>query len=134
MKVGRIIRRGSVALGAFTAAVLVLCLDGVDYRPFIRQPYYSETKARLRAHAATNTVVRGELAAGFGRAILSPTVNSAQDDPAQGGFRALPLAGYGSRHGRPAKAVHDATYVKAVALRVPDGLAEMTGAAALIIP
>src|SRR5438477_5226035 len=134
MKAGRIIRRGSVALAAFTLAVLVLCLEGVDYRPFIRQPYYAETTARLRAHAATNTVARGELAAGFGRALLSPTVNAAQDDPAQGRFRALPLAGYGSRHGRPAKGIHDDIYVKAIALRVADRLGVMIGADALIIP
>jgi len=116
------------------AAALVLCLDGVDYQPYFRTAYYAETSARLRAHAATNTLARGELAAGFGRARLTPTVNAPQDDPAQGRFRALPLAGYGSRKGRPATGVHDDLYVKAVALRVGDRLGVMVGVDALIIP
>ena len=58
----------------------------------------------------------------------------AQDDPAHGQFRSLPLAGYGNRHGQPAKGVHDDLYVKAVALRVGDRLGVMVGADALIIP
>src|SRR5436190_9867183 len=134
MKAGKIIRRVSVGLAVFTVAVLLTCLDRVDHRPYFGQPYYTQTSERLRAHTSTNTIAHGELAAGFGRALLSPTVNAAQDDPAHGQFRALPLAGYGNRHGRPAKGVHDDIYVKAVALRVGDHLGVMLGADALIIP
>jgi hypothetical protein len=111
-----------------------LCLDGVDYRPYLREPYYVETATRLRASLVTNTVVRGELAAGFGRARLTPTVNAPADDAAKGQFRSLPLAGYGNRHGKPATGVHDDLYVKAVALRVGNRLGVMLGADALIIP
>jgi neutral ceramidase len=125
-----------IALGGalLVAAVLVVCLEGVDYRPFLREPYYGETAARLRAGSVTNTIVRGELQAGFGRALLSPTVNAPQDDPTQGRFRAIPLAGYGNRRGKSATGVHDDLYVKAVALRVGDHLGVMVGADALIIP
>src|SRR5262245_20711566 len=94
-RIGRIILRVLLVMAVLFAAALVLCLDGVDYRPYFRESYYSETVARLKVHAATNTVARGELAAGFGRALLTPAVNSPQDDPAHGRFRALPLAGYG---------------------------------------
>ena len=130
----RIAARTSAALALLLLTVLFVCLDGVDYRPYFKQPYYAETIARLHTSAATNTVVRGELAAGFGWARLTPTLNAATDIPAQGQFRSLPLAGYGERKGRPATGVHDDLYVKAVALRVGDRLGVMLGADALIIP
>lgn len=133
-KFGRILLRLSLGLAVVIVTLLLLSLDGVDYRPYLREPYYVETAARLRANVATNTIARGELAAGFGRARLTPTVHAPQDDPAQGQFRSLPLAGYGNRHGQPAKGVHDDLYVKAVALRVGDRLGVMVGADALIIP
>lgn len=128
--------RISAALAALVVAGLVLCLDGVDHRPYFRESYYTETAARLRTQTATNLVVRGELFAGFGRARLTPTVNAPVDDPAQGQFRSVPLAGYGNgnRRGRSATGVHDDLYVKAVALRVGDRLGVMIGADALIIP
>src|SRR5437762_2505389 len=100
-------------LGAFIVAALVVCLDGVDYRPYFREPYFAQTTARLNAAAGTNHIVRGELAAGFGRALLTPTLNVPQDDPGLGRFKELPLAGYGNRKGRPATGVHDDLYVKA---------------------
>ena len=121
-------------LAALAVAAGILCLDGVDSRPYFREGYYAETAARLRAEAETNHLARGELAAGFGRELLTPTVNAAQNAPAQGQFRSLPLAGYGGRHGKPAKGVHDDLYVKAVALRVQGRIGVMVGADALIIP
>ncbi len=130
----RILRRIFAGLAVVIVALLILSLDGVDYRPYLREPYYAETTARLSAHQATNSIARGELAAGFGRALLTPTVNASQDDPAKGQFRSLPLAGYGNRQGKPAMGVHDDLYVKAVALRVGDRLGIMLGADALIIP
>lgn len=130
----RILLRLSLGLAALIVLALVLCLDGVDYRPYLRSPYYVETTARLRASLVTNTIVHGELAAGFGRARLTPTVNAPSDDPAKGQFRSLPLAGYGNRRGKPATGIHDDLYVKAVALRVGNRLGVMLGADALIIP
>lgn len=116
------------------AGVLLLTFDGVDFRPYLREPYYAATAARLQEGLATNSLARGDLLAGFGQALLTPTINAAQDDPAQGCFRSLPLAGYGNRRGKPATGVHDDLYVKAVALRVGDRTGVMLGADALIIP
>ena len=130
----RILGRSLLGLVLFLGVVLALCLEGIDYRPYFREPYYVETVARLNAASATNAVVRGELAAGFGSARLTPTLNATTNDPVQGQFRAMPLAGYGNRQGRPATGVHDELYVKAVALRVGDRLGVMIGADALIIP
>lgn len=123
-----------VVVALLFVAILVSCLEGVDYRPYFREPFYVETVARLKDRSATNALQRGELAAGFGRALLTPTLNAAVDDPTQGRFRALPLAGFGNRKGRPATGVHDDLYVKAVALRVGARLGIMVGVDALIIP
>src|SRR5262249_18758134 len=71
---------------------------------------------------------------GYGRALLTPTLNAPQDDPGSGRFKTLALAGYGNRKGRPAAGVHDDLFVKAVALRVRGQLGVMVGADALIIP
>ena len=94
----------------------------------------SWSRPQRAACAATNTISRGELDAGFGSARLTPTINAAQDDPAHGQFRSLSLAGYGDRKGHPATSTHDDLYVKAVALRVENRLGIMLGADALIIP
>src|SRR5437667_85433 len=104
-RAGRIFLRVTIVLAALCLAALVSCLDGVDYRAYFREPYYTETIARLRTCAATNTISRGELDAGFGSARLTPTINAAQDDPAHGQFRSLSLVGCpyrnrGSRGGR----------------------------------
>jgi len=130
----RISLRILAVLALLVVATAIVCLDGVDSRPYFREPYYAKTIAQLRSSAETNAIARGELAAGFGRARLTPTVNAPQDAPAQGQFRSIPLAGYGSRHGRPATGVHDDLFVKAVALRVQGRTGVIVGADALIIP
>ncbi|HTI72011.1 MAG TPA: neutral/alkaline non-lysosomal ceramidase N-terminal domain-containing protein [Candidatus Limnocylindria bacterium] len=130
----RILLRSLIVLAALSLVVLFSCLDRVDTRPYFREPYYGETVARLKTMIATNGVTRGELSAGFGRARLTPTVNVAADNPEEGQFRSLPLAGYGNRDGKPATGVHDDLYVKAVALKVGDRMGVMLGADALIIP
>ena len=117
-KILRILLRLSLGLAALVIVALILCLDGVDHRPYFSAPYYVDTNTRLRASLVTNAVIRGELAAGFGRALLTPTINAATDEPTKGQFRSLPLAGYGNRRGKSATGVHDDLYIKAVALRV----------------
>ena len=124
----------SLGVAAGLAVLAMACLDGVDYRPYLHQKYYTDTVTRLQALAATNHMSQGELAVGFGLALLSPTINAPQDNPVKGQFRFLPLAGYGARHGQPARGTHDDLFVKAVALRVGNTLGVMVGVDALIIP
>lgn len=119
---------------ALLAVGLVTGLEGVDDRPYFTAPYYTNTVARLRAATNRTLVVHGPLAAGFGRARLTPTLNVTPEDPAQGRFRSLPLAGYGARQGRPATGTHDDLWVKAIAVRVQDRTAVLISADALIIP
>jgi len=133
-RVLRVLLRITAALAVLLGAILLLALDGVDNSPYLRAPYYAETTTQLRARIATNRLAQGELSAGFGRVRLTPSVNAPRDDPAQGKFRSLPLAGFGSRQGKPATGVHDDLFIKAVALRVGERVGVMVGADALIIP
>ena len=122
------------ALAVLVIAGGLLCLDGVDSRPYFRESYYAGTATELRARVQTNHLAQGDLLGGFSRVRLSPTVTAPQDAPDQGRFRSLPLAGYGNRHGKPATRVHDDLFVKAVALKVQGQVGVMVGADALIIP
>lgn len=133
-RAARILLRLIIALVALVIAGAIICLDGVDHRPYFREAYYKETTARLQAQIATNTMVRGPLEAGFGRALLTPTLNATQENAIEGKFHSLPLAGYGNREGRPATGTHDDLYVKAIALRVGDRTGVMISADTLIIP
>jgi neutral ceramidase len=130
----RNILRLAAGVAAVCISIAFLCLNGVDYRPYLRESYYAQTTARLKATAATNTIIQGIVAVGFDSERLTPIVNAVQDDPQQGQFRSLPLAGYGSRHGRAAWGTHDELYVKALAFRVGDRLEVIVSADALIIP
>ncbi len=130
----RLLARIAAGLAVVVGILLAVALDGVDSRLYLREPYFEETMVRLREVTSGNRLDHGELAAGFGRARLTPTLNAPQDDPAQGRFRSVPLAGFGGRRGKPASGVHDDLFIKAVALRVGDRVGVMVGADALIIP
>jgi hypothetical protein len=80
------------------------------------------------------TVETGPLRAGFARAKLTPTVGASRDLPERGEFRALPLAGYGNRKGKPVEGVHDDVWVKAVAFAVGGQTGVVVCADALIVP
>jgi neutral ceramidase len=122
---------GTTLLVSLTAGV---ALDTVDHRPYVASAYATETVARLRDSMQRTVVVHGELEAGFGRARLTPTINVEKDDPASGRFRAMTLAGFGDRDGKPATGTHDDLEVKAIAFRVAGQIGVMVGADALIIP
>lgn len=133
-RVQKFLLRGLGAALAALILVALVCLDGVDYRPYFRQPYYTNSVAGLRALAATNALQTGMIEAGFGRAKLTPAINSPTNDPARGSFTVMPLAGYGDRQGRPAEGAHDDLFVKAVAIRVGPRTGIFFGADALIVP
>ena len=130
----RIVRRGAVALAVIAAAVTVAVLDTVDWCPYPGTDYHEKTSRRLAAARPAVPPAPAVLWAGFGRARLTPTIGAAVDEPLAGRFRAVPLAGYGGRRGRPATGVHDELEVKAIALRGGEVTAVLVGADALIVP
>ena len=107
---------------------------GLDYQPYFETGYYAKTMGRLAA--ATNAVrwAQGGLEVGMGRAILTPTLGGTNEDAAHGRFRAVPLAGFGNRQGKPAKGVHDDVWAKAIAVRIDGQTAVWLGIDALIVP
>lgn len=133
-KLRRIGLRLGAAVLAAVAVAFAVCLDGVDYQPYFRTPYYAATAARLEAARTNRLLEAGELEAGFGRARLTPGVPALADDVSKGQFRSLPLAGYGDRRGRPATGVHDDLFVKAIALRAGRTTVVLVGMDALIVP
>ncbi len=130
----RTVARVFVALVGAVVLAVMCCCQTVDYTPYFLAPYYTQTVARLAELVRTNAAAEGQLEAGFGRSFLNPTLNAVPEDPANGRFRQVPLAGYGSRRGRPATGVHDDLCVKAVALRVGQTVGVMVGTDLLIVP
>lgn len=130
---GRVWRGGALLFVGFGLALL-LGLSAVDHEPYFRAPFYQETTARLDRARSNLTLVEGTLEVGFGRALLQPALGAAADEPEQGRFRTLPLAGYGGRKGQPATGVHDDIYAKALAVRVQEQVGVLVSVDALIIP
>src|SRR6476660_2095433 len=98
----QLVRKGAKRILQGLAAVLAIaviagisCFEGIDYAPYFRTEYYKDTTARLNVALQTNQASVGPLAAGFGKALLTPVLKAPEDDPAQGKFRFLPLGGYG---------------------------------------
>ncbi len=123
-----------VGLLIIIAGVLYWALDDVDYTPWIDSAYYTHTKARLDSLTDQLTLAQGEVQIGFSKVSITPRLNAQKDDPYEGAFKALPLAGFGERKGRPAEGIHDSVFVKAVAVKVNDKMVVFVGSDLLIVP
>ncbi|MFM7103583.1 MAG: hypothetical protein ACKO3N_20750, partial [Verrucomicrobiota bacterium] len=122
------------SLGVLGLAAGLSAVTGVDPRAHRGTPYHAATLRRLAAPTALSPTSTGPLRAGFARVRLTPTLGAAADAPERGEFRALPLAGFGSRRGRPAEGVLDELWVRAIALSVGAQTHVLVGADALIVP
>ncbi len=122
------------ALIVILLAVLYWALEDVDYTPWIESGYYTHTKARLDSITKNLTLAQGETQIGFAKVSITPRLNAEKDDPYEGAFKALPLAGFGERKGRPAEGIHDSVFVKAVAVKVQDKTVIFIGSDLLIVP
>ncbi len=114
--------------------VLFWALESVDYTPWIETGYYTHTKARLDSLTKNLTLAQGEVQIGFSKVSITPRLNADKDDPYDGAFKALPLAGFGDRKGKPAEGIHDSVFVKAVAVKVNDKMVVFVGSDLLIVP
>jgi hypothetical protein len=128
--------RAGLGLGVLGILGALLGLTGVDRAPFEGRPYAEWTRQRFSETATGGSIptLVGEVRAGFGRVKLTPTTGAAKDDPERGEFRWVPLAGYGSRQGKPATGVREDVWVKAVAFAVGGQTGVVVTADALIIP
>lgn len=115
---------------------LVVMLAPVDRRPWSETAHAEVAGDRLQQVAETmaGRGQQGPWRVGWSRMDLTPMVGEASDVPERGEFRALPLAGYGDRQGRPATGVHDGLWAKAIAFASGGRTGVVVTADLLIIP
>jgi hypothetical protein len=125
-----------IAVGILLVLVvaLFLALARVDYTPYFEADYYRSTQARLDSVTSELAPPTGEVRVGWARESITPLLNASEDNPVEGAFKAVPLAGYGNRDGKPAEGIHDSVFVKAVALEVQDQLLVLVASDLLIVP
>lgn len=111
----------------------ILALDKVDTTPYFETAYYQSTKARLDSTLANVKADRGPLKAGFGRINITPRTPVAKEDPRNGLFANVYLAGYGDR-ASAAVSVHDSIYARAVAFQVNARPLVFVGTDLLLMP
>jgi hypothetical protein len=108
--------------------------DPVDETPYFESKYFKTSCAQIDSLKNNFTPANGLLQAGFAKVSITPTLNSADDNVAEGKFKQLPLAGFGARKGAPATGIHDSIFVKSAAVKVDNQLVVFIGADLLIIP
>lgn len=123
-----------VGLALLLAVLALATLTPVDSRVLRDEPQFSAGLERLGTLPKSSLSVGAPLLAGFHRVKLTPTLGTAQDAPERGEFKALPLAGYGNRQGKPTEGVHDDVWVKAIAFVSQSKTGIVVCADALIIP
>jgi neutral ceramidase len=124
-------------LGAVIVFLFIILLWGmkkVDYSPYFDTNYYSETRSRLDSISNKLVLATGEVEVGFGRVSITPSLGAVEENPGEGIFKEIPLAGFGSRKGTYSEGIHDSLFVKAVAIRVQEQLLVLIGSDMLIVP
>ena len=122
-------------LRCWLVPTVILCLDGVDSRPYFRESYYAKTIAQLRAERGDEHTCAWRTGGG-----LRPRAAQSHGECAAGcpGARTVPLAPVG-RIRRPAWQTRDREFMtismsRRWRLRVQGRIGVMVGADALIIP
>lgn len=117
------------------AIIFFFSTSSVETTSYFDADYYHKTLARLDSIRSTNTFeTRVSIEAGFARINITPGLNNAEDNYADGKFRQVPLAGFGARKGKPATGIHDSIFVKAVALKMGGQTIIFVSADLLIMP
>ena len=124
----------------FGAALVVLTIlffiatDSIDSTPYFESNYFKTSCARIDSLKKNTEITTDSIQAGFSRVSITPTLNSAEDNFAEGKFKQIPLAGFGARKGKAATGIHDSIFVKAVALKTNKQTMVFVGADLLIMP
>lgn len=130
-------KKFGIILGIILALLIIVYFLGtapIDHTPFYETLYFKNTCARIDSLKKTTVAEDDSLQAGFSKVSITPEIGSPTDDPASGKFKIIPLAGYGARKGKPATAIHDSIFIKAIALKVKQQTLVFIGADMLIMP
>jgi Neutral/alkaline non-lysosomal ceramidase, N-terminal len=114
------------------AAILYYSISFIDTTPYYETQYYSNTIENLNNSLSIRKMVDGNLKSGFGRINITPKIVDGVQNPSEGEFNQIRLAGYGD--GQNAKGVHDSVYVKAIAIDIDDNLIILISADLLMMP
>ena len=115
-------------------AVALLATRKVDRTSYYECDYYKQSIAQLESLRKNNVAIHHSFAAGFSKVSITPELNCSEDNIAEGKFKNVPLAGYGSREGKFAAGVNDSIFIRAAAVQVADQLMVIVGADLLIMP
>jgi hypothetical protein len=124
----------SVTILALLVIVYFVGTAPIDHTPFYEASYFKNTCIRIDSLKKNTVTENDSLQAGFSKISITPTLNNSTDNFAEGKFVQVPLAGFGARKGKPATAVHDSIFIKAIALKVKQQTLVFVGADLLIMP
>jgi neutral ceramidase len=130
-------KKTRIAAVIFLAIVLLICListERIDSTPYFKSDYFWKSKERSDSLDKITFPIDDSLYAGFSRVSITPGFINNDDNIIDGKFKAIPLAGYGKRKGKPATGIHDSIFVKAVALKTGGRKIVFVSADLLIMP
>lgn len=132
-RVWNIIKKVLLALILLLVLLLVFTLDEVDEQAYFETDYYKNTIVQIDSSLSSMQKSQGQLKAGFASINITPQISSEEEVAMDGRFQEVPLAGYGARE-KPANAVHDSIFAKAIALEVDNQTIIFVGTDLLIMP
>lgn len=121
-------------LGACVALLLAVVSPWEAPTPWAMEPVRVQVREALDRERQAAKIATGRLRSGWARRPLTPSLGAASDDGVSGQFRALPLAGFGARRGRPSTGVLQGLWTKALALQVGEQQVVMIASDLLIVP
>ena len=131
------LKRVGIILGAFLTIIFLIVFFSTSYverETYFNEKYYHETIARLDTIRKSMVLTTDSIHAGFSKISITPTLNQAEDNYAEGKFTQLPLAGFGGRKGKSATGIHDSIFVKAAAIKVGQQTIVFVASDLLIMP
>lgn len=123
-----------LVIAAVLGLIFFLLTGSVKDDPLMTSNYFKNTMSRVDSLKKTENHVFSTIQAGFCKISITPGINNSVDDASSGKFKAVPLAGFGNRKGKPATGVHDSIFVRSVALKVRARQMVFIGADLLIMP
>lgn len=131
----KIVKLSSIILFSFLLVILLvfyLSIRQIDTTPYFETDYYSQTLDRVNSNLANRIKAQGKLKAGFAKINITPKIVIGKQNPENGEFNAIRLAGYGD--GKFAKGIHDSIFVKSIATEINGAKIIFVSADLLLIP
>ena len=112
--------------------ILFFSIESIDTAPYFESEYYKNTIKKMDKQVSDIKTSKGQLLAGFSSINITPTIVIENENPTNGAFNKIKLAGFGD--GKIATGVHDSLFAKAIALDVNGKMVVMVSADLLLMP